>query len=134
MTTYYDRTGAVTTPYTNIFGSALVRLPPLVGSELADWGFSWTVKATDGDPLTAEINGHTYEYLIVDPECLAIRYTYAVGGNGLIVSPDIGAFIVGNGDNLSAGSYAHFLRATNTSTGYSILFFEGRVTILNGAQ
>lgn len=133
MTTYYDRTGAVT-PYTNIFGSALVRLPPMVGSELADWGFSWTVKATDGDPLEAEIDGHTYEYLLVDPCSLSIRYTYTVDDGGLTVSPDIGAFIVGNGDNLSAGSYAHFLRATNTATGHTILFFEGRVTIQSGAQ
>jgi hypothetical protein len=133
MTTFYDLIGSAG-PAPNLLGSALVRLKPMIGSELADWGFSWTLKASDGDDLEAEIDGHTYEYLIIDPGSQSIVDTYTVANGGIIVSSSAGAFVIGAGETLDAGIYVHCLRATNTSTGHTILFFEGSFTILKGAS
>lgn len=130
---FYDLTGTAG-PAPNLLGSAIVRLKPMIGSELADWGFSWTLKASDGDDLIAEIDGHTYEYLIIDPGSQSIVATYTVANSGLVVSSSAGAFVIGAGETLNAGIYVHALRATHTATGHTSLFFEGSFTILKGAQ
>lgn len=135
MTVFYDSTANPAGLQPNALGGALVQLPPLVFSHAASFVWSWTLQATDGNPLTSELSDNTYEYIVVadnDPNLTAVR-THT-GASGIVVTPSAGVFVFGDGTSMDAGSYLHFLRATATSSGYKTLFFEGRVVVRPGVE
>lgn len=133
MATFYEHAGLNTRlPYPTLLGSGIARLPHLTTSGLETFVFSWTLKASDGNDLEAEIDAHTFEYFVVDPTTAAILKTYTVAGGTLSITSSSGVFIIGGSEFLTPGRYVHILLGTHSSTGYKTVFFDGTLSTMKG--